>query len=54
MVEWLALHGVTDQAEVRAWEEWFVAIGSMRGQIEAEVMDLQMNTEKPASEEDDG
>lgn len=50
MVEWLALHGVTDRREVREWEEWFVAIGAMRSQIEAEVRDLQMNT-KPAGED---
>jgi RNA polymerase subunit RPABC4/transcription elongation factor Spt4 len=52
MVDWLALHGVTDPREVREWEEWFVTIGSMRSQIEAEVMDLQMSAGKPAEEEE--
>lgn len=54
MVAWLALHGVTDRREVREWEEWFATIGSMRSEIEAEVMDLSPSTNKPAEDQDDG
>lgn len=52
MVAWLALHGVSRPAEVREWEDWFLAIGGIRGQIEAEVNEERFGT-KPKKEEEE-
>jgi RNA polymerase subunit RPABC4/transcription elongation factor Spt4 len=38
MLSWLRAHGVRNRSEQLKWEQWFIAIGSMRARVLEEIM----------------
>jgi hypothetical protein len=51
MVAWLRLHGVRRRADVMQFEEWFVAIGSVRAKAIEDLTDTSVK-KKPDEDEE--